>query len=79
MLGHCVGSYTDRVLNGECQIYFIRKLGELKKPYYTAEWRDGKIVQCRGKRNCDYNKEIGSFLSSAQKKLKKIHDAAKAA
>ena len=25
LLGHCVGSYTDRVLSGQCQIYFIRK------------------------------------------------------
>ena len=74
LLGHCVGSYTRSVLSGECQIYFIRKKEELETPYYTLEWRDGKIRQCRGKKNCGYNKEMERFLKSAEKKLNRLKE-----
>lgn len=72
LLGHCVGSYTDNVLSGQCQIYFIRKKEEPEKPYYTVEWKKGRIVQCRGKKNCGYNKEMELFLKSAEKKVNRL-------
>lgn len=74
ILGHCVCSYTTSVLSGGCQIYFIRKKEDMETPYYTVEWRDGKIQQCRGKKNCGYNKDMERFLKSAEKKLNKIKE-----
>lgn len=54
-LRHCVGSYIDRVLRGECKIVFLRKAGKPDLPYITMEIRDvnGKpeIVQAKGERN----------------------------
>lgn len=75
ILGHCVASYTKRILDGSCQIYFIRKADEPQNPYYTVEWRDGKIAQCRGKGNCGYNKEMEKFVLLAERKLQKIKGA----
>ncbi|MFR0985248.1 MAG: PcfJ domain-containing protein [Frisingicoccus sp.] len=72
LLGHCVGSYTDSVLSGNCQIYFIRKREDLETPYYTAEWSKGKIVQCRGKKNCGYNDEMDRFLKAAERKVNSL-------
>lgn len=34
---HCVGSYVNRVTNGETLIVFVRKEQDLNKPYITAQ------------------------------------------
>lgn len=51
VLHHCVGTYAERVAEGETNIFFIRRESEPDKPFYTLEW-NGEIVQCRGKGNC---------------------------
>ncbi len=51
-LHHCVGTYVDRVAKGETNILFIRKAEDPDTPYFTLEYRDGKVIQCRGMRNC---------------------------
>ena len=50
-LKHCVGSYADRVANGETVIVFVRQKRKANNPLYTLEIKDGKIVQLRGKNN----------------------------
>lgn len=43
---HCVGSYVDRVAEGECSICFIRHKDTPEIPYITCEIRpDGRIGQ----------------------------------
>lgn len=50
-LHHCVGSYTDKVVNGETLIIFIRSKENFKESLYTMEVKNGDIVQIRGHRN----------------------------
>ena len=69
LLGHCVGSYISNIADGECQIYFLRKKKEPDKPFYTMEWANGKVRQCRGKGNCGYNDKVASFIEYVEGKL----------
>ena len=68
-LHHCVGTYVDRVARGETNIFFIRKEKEPDKPYFTMEWRDNDIVQCRGSRNCGMTPEVKAFTEDFKKKM----------
>lgn len=68
-LHHCVGTYRDRVAKGETMIFFIRKETEPEKPYYTLEWKKGKVAQCRGFRNCDMTPEVKVFVELFQEKM----------
>lgn len=61
-LHHCVGTYKEKVMKGETTILFIRKISQPDKPYYTLEWREGKVVQCRGMKNCDMTPEVKAFV-----------------
>lgn len=60
-LHHCVGSYADRVANKECIIVFVRRCDKPQEPYYTAEIRDGRVVQLRGLKNCAPTPEVQAF------------------
>ena len=51
-LCHCVGGYAKRHANGSTNIFFIRRISEPDKPYYTIEVSNSlKIIQCHGYRN----------------------------
>ena len=69
LLGHCVGSYISNIAEGKCQIYFLRKKEEPDKPFYTVEWANGKVRQCRGKGNCGYNDKVANFIEYVEGKL----------
>lgn len=68
-LHHCVGTYVDRVMKGETMIFFIRKEEEPDKPYFTLEYKNEKIVQCRGFKNCDMTPEVKAFTSIFEEKM----------
>lgn len=68
-LHHCVGGYVERVAKGETNIFFIRKATEPDKPYYTMEWRDNRVIQCRGSHNCDMTAEVKAFTQVFAKKM----------
>ncbi|MBR1374256.1 PcfJ domain-containing protein, partial [bacterium] len=67
-LHHCVGTYMDRVGKGETLIFFIRKEEDPDKPFYTMEWK-GKVVQCRGFKNCKMTPEVEAFVNVFQEKM----------
>lgn len=46
-LKHCVYGYAERMANGSTAIFFIRKVEEPDEPFYTLEWANNRIVQCR--------------------------------
>lgn len=48
---NCVASYIDRVIDGECDILFLRKKDKLDKSLVTIEVVNGKIVQARRRFN----------------------------
>lgn len=69
-LGHCVGSYIPHIANLECDVYFIRKKTDPDKPFFTVDWRRGKIVQCQGKGRIRYPQEMVEFVHYAEEKLR---------
>lgn len=68
-LHHCVGSYVQRVAEGKTNIFFIRKANEPEKPYFTMEWNNNKVVQCRGMSNCGMPPEVEAFTKAFEKKM----------
>jgi len=60
-LSHCVGSYVDRVADGRTMILYVRKIDCLGVPFYTLEYKDGAIQQCRGYRNAPMTVEVKEF------------------
>lgn len=72
-LNHCVGTYADRHAKGYCSIFFIRNASKPDKPYYTLELRQDRIIQTRGKNNCNTTPKIDAFLKAwtAEKLTKK--------
>jgi hypothetical protein len=50
-LNHCVASYIKRVVDGECEIYFLRLTESPDKSLVTFEVRNKQIVQARGLHN----------------------------
>lgn len=68
MLHHCVGTYRDKVARGDTMIFFIRREAEPDRPFYTLEWK-GRVIQCRGFRNCDMTPEVKAFVNIFQEKM----------
>ncbi|MCI8673082.1 MAG: hypothetical protein HFI89_06290 [Lachnospiraceae bacterium] len=68
-LHHCVGGYVERVAKGETSIYFIRKAEAPETPYFTMEYRDNHVTQCRGYKNCGMPPKVEAFVKVFEKKL----------
>jgi hypothetical protein len=71
-LNHCVGSYVDRILRGECYIFFLRMTEEKEKSILTLEMKDNKITQCKGSYNRSPTVEELQFLNNYCQKKKLI-------
>ena len=67
-LHHCVGTYQDRVAKGDTMIFFIRLESNPDQPFYTLEWK-GRVIQCRGFKNCDMTPEVKAFVNIFQEKM----------
>jgi len=65
-LGHCVGSYISRVIDGGAIIMFLRNTDDIETPLYTIEIRntDGiyKIHQIKGRNNRQIPQESEEFI-----------------
>ena len=70
ILHHCVGTYIDRVMKGETAIFFVRRIEKPEEPFYTLEWKDHKIVQCRGSHNCDMTPKVKAFTTLFAEQMK---------
>lgn len=71
-LHHCVSTYIDRMVGGKTCILFIRDKTDAEKSFYTMEVANGKIVQCRGKYNCDMTDEVKACTELFKKKKLQI-------
>lgn len=80
-LHHCVGGYADRMANGKTTILLIRRAEEPNTPFYTLEWLNGKVQQCRTMRNASYEKDerVFEFVTEWVKKIAKKGKKKKAA
>lgn len=63
-LHHCVGGYAERMAKGILAIMLIRRKEDPDTPYYTLEWKDKKVVQCKTMNNRDYRNdpEVAAFV-----------------
>lgn len=63
-LNHCVATYSDKYLNGQTIILFIRREAAPDESYYTMELSPTSetVIQCRGLRNCGKTPEIEEFI-----------------
>lgn len=68
---HCVATYIDRVERHETLILFVRKIEDPDTPFYTMEWKNGKVSQCRGMRNADMTPEVKAFVDAFERKMQK--------
>lgn len=75
-LHHCVGGYADRMANGTCEIYLIRRAEAPDTPYYTLERSNGRVVQCRTIHNRSYENDL-PVMEFVQKWLAEIVNAEK--
>lgn len=70
-LHHCVGGYAERMARGKTTILLIRRAEEPDTPFYTLEWLNGKVQQCRTVRNASYEKDeqVFDFVNEWVKKI----------
>jgi DNA-directed RNA polymerase subunit RPC12/RpoP len=68
ILHHCVHSYVEKVTNGICLIFFIRRTENIKEPFYTLEVRNGRVIQVQGKYHCAPTKDVEKFLKIWERK-----------
>ena len=60
-LRHCVGTYAKAVARGETAIFFIRRIDRPDEPFFTLEWKNGKVEQNRGEQNRARTPEVRAF------------------
>ena len=68
---NCVASYVDKVINGACDILFLRKKDNPTKSLVTIEVRNGKIVQARQAYNNPCTEEQQEVIEYFNKKFSK--------
>ncbi len=71
-LSHCVGSYADSHARGTTTILFIRKIKAPDEPYFTLEWKNGCVMQNRGKNNCRRTNEVIKFENKWVDHIKRL-------
>lgn len=72
-LHHCVGGYIKRMAEGETAIFFLRKVSEPDKPFYTLELQKKRVIQCRTEHNASYdrNTDVKKFVDMWIEKIVK--------
>ena len=60
-LHHCVAGYADRMADGKTTILLIRRAEAPDVPFYTLEWLNGRVQQCRTLRNASYQDDEPVF------------------
>lgn len=72
-LHHCVGGYIRRMAEGETAIFFLRKVSEPDKPFYTLELQKKRVIQCRTEHNASYDRkpDVKKFVDMWMEKVVK--------
>lgn len=73
-LHHCVGTYIEQVASKKCNIAFIRTKKNPNESFYTLEFRNGEVVQCRGRNNCAKTVEVTNFVKAFEKHMKVVSE-----
>lgn len=73
---NCVASYIDRVIDGKCDILFLRKRNNPEESLVTIEVVNGKIVQARRRFNDLVTEEDQKAIDYFNKKFSKVKEKA---
>ena len=68
---NCVVSYIDRVINGQCDIIFMRNANTPNESLVTVEIRNKKVVQARRRFNESVTDEQQKVLDKYETFLSK--------
>jgi hypothetical protein len=68
-MSNCVKTYSKRIVDGLCQIYFMRLKSDVNKSLVTVEVKDNKVVQARSRFNNDINEEERDVLKNFENSL----------
>lgn len=70
-LHHCVGGYIRDMAEGETAIFFLRKVSEPDKPFYTLELQKKRVIQCRTEHNASYDRkpDVKNFVDMWMEKV----------
>lgn len=71
-LHHCVGGYANQHAQGTTAIFFIRRIDAPEVPYYTLEYRGGRVAQNRGNKNCARTPEVEAFEEKWLRHIKQM-------
>lgn len=66
---NCVRTYAEKYADGNCDIYFMRKINTPKISLVTVEVRNNKIVQKRTKNNEKTDEKQNEFLEKWQNEI----------
>lgn len=59
---HCVAGYADRHISGKLAILFMRDIRSRDTALYTIEMHGDRLIQIRGKGNCDPTPKAQKFV-----------------
>lgn len=73
-LNHCVGRYVGDMAKGKTVILLLRREAEPDKPFYTLEWKEGRVIQCRTRNNKSYTEdpEVRAFVERWVERVTKM-------
>lgn len=71
-LTHCVASYIDEVIKGNCHIIFLRHKDKQDESLVTLEIRGNEVTQAKGMYNRDVNKSEAKAIEAYNKYLSKL-------
>ena len=70
ILHHCVGTYVNKVARGETTILFVRRESEPDVPFYTMEFRNGRVTQLYGSHDCQPTQELIDFRTEFERRAR---------
>ncbi len=71
-------NYAKKHLKGKTELFFIRKANAPDKTFYTLEYRNGNVIQCRTLRNQGATNEVQAFIDKWLKYIKQNKSKGKA-
>ena len=74
LLHHCVAGYAKAHADGTTTIFFIRHIDEPDVPFFTLEWRNGRVSQNRGYGNRARTDEVIAFEEKWLNYIKEIKE-----
>lgn len=74
MLNHCVATYAKQHAKGKSVIFFVRRVDDPDRPWYTLNLNTESmtVIQNRGNRNCDRTPEVEHFEKAWLEHIKTI-------